>query len=247
MTGEVPKAVDSVESHSGLTHPYTIENRYYNADLDIWIDEFDSEEGVDEWVTTFCSDEAKEVRDAIGGVVYTFDPNSSTWYKNLEKISKFIELLDEEMWEGVSLAVSRGNYDQGDELMDFGLEHVDQAAETVNKFGERDGLDRIKEALETYEWPTRDDEKAKEQGADGEEDNEEFNEQSIIEDIKKLKYNDPLLRDEKRDQEGSEQDVENLEEFMEKLKNARDSNKDISNDERQKLSEDLADELLRIL
>ncbi|KAA8916886.1 hypothetical protein TRICI_001005 [Trichomonascus ciferrii] len=202
-----------VESHSGLTQPYRIENKYYTADLDIWVDEFEGKDGLDEWVETFCSEEAKEVRDAIGGLIYTFDPRHPEWYEHTEKFSQFVELLETELWEGVCLAVSRGHCRKGDELMELGFEHVNQLADATNQFGERDGIERIKEALEGYEWTSiPEDEPAVDEGEG------HLEEGNIIDDIKNLKYNEPMLKDDERDQE---QDVENLEQFMEKLRLAR--------------------------
>lgn len=212
LTGEVPRSVDSADSHSGLSQPYRIENKYYTADLDIWVDEFDGKEGLSEWVETFCSEEAKEVRDAIGGLIYTFDPKQQEWYEHVEAFSKFVELLETELWEGVCLAVSRGHCKKGDELMELGFEHVDQSADRANEFGERDGIERIKEALESYEWASPpEDEPVNEEEP-------ELEEGSILDDIKSLKYAEPMLKDEERDQE---QDVENLEQFMDKLRLAR--------------------------
>jgi hypothetical protein len=211
LTGDVPKSVDSVDSHSGLTQPYRIENKYYTADLDIWVDEFEGRDGLDEWVETFCSEEAKEVRDAIGGLIYTFDPQRPEWYERMEMFARFVELLETELWEGVCLAVSRGHCRKGDELMELGFEHVDQLADATNHFGERDGIERVKEALESYEWTTvPEDEPAEEEP--------QLEDDTIIDDIKNLKYNEPMLKDDERDQE---QDVENLEQFMDKLRLAR--------------------------
>lgn len=67
------------------THaPFQISNKYYSADVPIWVDEIPPsssssvgataageqiEESTPQWRTSFLSDEAREVRDAIGAIV----------------------------------------------------------------------------------------------------------------------------------------------------------------------------------
>lgn len=78
----------STHGHGGLTHTWTIENTYYSALVDIWIEELASapishgssdgpiadvlDGGLEEFVASYTSPEARGVRDALNVVVVTF-------------------------------------------------------------------------------------------------------------------------------------------------------------------------------
>ena len=113
------------------------DNKYFNATLPVWIDEFTDEllkeANVEQsnnelmasqlWTDAFCSDEedVKMVRDSILAVVYTFDPSPNP--DNLEKgpakdlkkyfdgqvanVLRFVDKLDEDGWDGIVLAVAK--------------------------------------------------------------------------------------------------------------------------------------------
>lgn len=257
LTGEYPRNTE--HGHAGLQHHYYISNKYYSAKVDIWVDEFGGKEqdSVEQWVDMFCSEEAKEVRDVIGAVVYTFDPTLESYENEMESMGKFLEKLDEEMWEGISIAACNKNEDKVDEKIafEYGFELV----------GMQNEPERLGEALETYPWESEmivDHDEAEGGGNDDGDDDEdnwdgidfdnmsEKDMQDIANVISKLSYNKPMLdpESEEKNEEagGSEQDVENLEKFMDKLRLARED-KEMSNDDRKKLSKELATELLQLI
>lgn len=214
---------------------------------------YDSEESSSKaWATAFTSPEAREVRDVLAGVIFTFDPKDSQWTHAIKDISTFLNTLEDENWDGVALAASKGNVEDGqllDLIFDMGFEHVDI---TQKQRGE--GIERIKEALEAYDWASvtqedgltdklLDDHKVEDKGNDDVGvDNDKLNEDEIKSTISNLQYNATLL-DTPSTMESS---VDNLEAFMDKLRGVRD-NPSLTNQDRKALSEELADELLRLL
>lgn len=90
-SGDTPEEKPSGTSFAGYTThaPFSIRNKYYTAEVPVWVDEIplsvpggtetgdslreNKREGSEQtpslWKSEFCSDEAKVVRDAIGGIV----------------------------------------------------------------------------------------------------------------------------------------------------------------------------------
>lgn len=201
------------------------------------------------WATAFTSPEAREVRDVLAGVIFTFDPKDSQWTHAIKDFGTFLNTLEDENWDGVAMAASKGNVESGellDLIFDLGFEHVDI---TKNERGE--GIERIKEALAAYDWAsvTQEDgspEKLLDGNVGGEgngdEDDDKLNEDEIKSTINNLQYNATLLDN----PSAMESSVDNLEAFMDKLRGVRD-NPSLTNQDRKALSEELADELLRLL
>jgi len=81
---------------TGLVLEHHFKTKYFDATGTLWIDEIDE---LDDWVDEFCSDEAREVRDALTLFIYTFKPGSPP--AGLQGLAKFNDLLK----PGTSLAV----------------------------------------------------------------------------------------------------------------------------------------------
>nr|OQO30243.1 hypothetical protein B0A51_01791 [Rachicladosporium sp. CCFEE 5018] len=163
LTGSVPPP-NSSGSLAGVTHEWDIKTQYYNATVPIWIDEIAD---IDEWQTEFLRPEAKQVVQAVGAWVYCFghavDGDSR---ETAEKTMKVVQAVVNEHsgfgQSGVMLAVGmtsnegsmtedqRASLD--DACMDYGFELVDYGAKGINEFGEKQGFERLKEALETNDW-----------------------------------------------------------------------------------------------
>jgi hypothetical protein len=232
LTSSLPFIPDGC-GHGGLSHELMIKNKYYSAQVGIWIDEFESAE---QWVDEFSSEEAKEVRDVLGVVLYTFNPKEVALEHEFKQLARFIEVLDSENWDGVALAASKGKLEDSDLedlLFEVGLEYVNLLSEESD--GEKDGVGRVKDAIETFPW-----------GGSGEETefDGEANEE-VLRDIMKS-MSKPILEDDVVD-DGDEKKVDDFEGFLQKLQNVRQNAKGISDEDRTKLSEDLADELLNML
>ena len=143
---------------------------YYSAKVPIWVDEISD---LQEWRSEFLKPEAKEVVEAVGAWVCCFRTSGDDEsIKEAEQTVKAIQEICEEHVrygaESVMLAVampssqavsSKGigtrvsKADAWDNVcLEHGFEYVDYTAKGTNEFGEKQGLERLKEALEANEW-----------------------------------------------------------------------------------------------
>lgn len=181
LTGSAPTP-DASGSCAGLTHEWDVRTTYYKATVPLWIDEISN---VDEWKGEFMKEEAGEVVRAVGGWVFVFRLPATPVSDKDAEVERTMAALQEVLEahagygaESVLLAVgmpsSNGNGSRtalakekreewDDVAMQYGFEFVEFAAQGVNEFGEKQGVERVREALEANEW-------ADEEGGDGEED-----------------------------------------------------------------------------
>lgn len=155
LPGEIPR-----DSHGGVTHELQIKNKYYEAQIGIWVDEFD-ETGVQEFVTSYCSDEAAEVRAIIGVLVVTFckDQSKESVSQLLDSIKSVVDLCSP---EALVLAVGKSGRSEHKEeesdaawddlCLDEGFEYIDLEATGKNTFGEHTGVERVKGAIGACDW-----------------------------------------------------------------------------------------------
>ncbi|PSR77711.1 hypothetical protein BD289DRAFT_142079 [Coniella lustricola] len=175
LTGNVPQPVDA--TLAGTTHDFALNTVYYTATVPLWLDLISDPE---EWSATFLSDEAKEVLQVLGGLLVVFampkDASSTAaaaaakdgtqqTKTMIAEVGKVIrEGLGGWEWDGVTLAVGVGPVDHPDDLDvwdevcgDAGLEFVhvvsaEDSTETRNEFGEKTGIPRVLEALQSSDW-----------------------------------------------------------------------------------------------
>ncbi|PHH76234.1 hypothetical protein CDD82_4072 [Ophiocordyceps australis] len=154
LTDTVPEATSS--SLAGSTHDLPIKTSYYTATLPVWLDLVDDPEA---WAASFLSDEAAEVLAALGAVVVVFGQGDEEQIKLL--LRQVGRVLDEGLggweWDGVRLAVGfdvAGDEEWEEICAEAGLEfvRVAEGEETLNEFGEKMGVARVKEALEANDW-----------------------------------------------------------------------------------------------
>ncbi|PPJ57095.1 hypothetical protein CBER1_00461 [Cercospora berteroae] len=164
LTGSAPDPhIDG--STAGLTHEWNAETAYYKANVPIWIDEVPD---LRSWKTEFLKPEAKEVVDEVGAWVYCFqrqaDGKISTQVE--EALKGIKEVVDQHslVLDTTLLAVAKphgkqavssataNQEEQEDLCMQYGFEYVDYGATGKNEYGEKVGLERLKEVLETNEW-----------------------------------------------------------------------------------------------
>lgn len=164
LTGTLPSAIPA-DSHGGLTHEFTIRNQYYEAIVGIWIEEFeDDRAGLTEFVASYGSDEAAVVRDSLNVLVVTFRENSDK-DKVIQLLESVKTVADKCLPETLLLAIgtsskagrgSAGSQDGEtaweDTCLDEGFEYIDLAASGKNTFGEKRGVERVKEAIEACDW-----------------------------------------------------------------------------------------------
>lgn len=216
----------------------------------MWIDEFASFEDSSgqnkddvsfaTWLEQFMSDQAAEVREELGGVVFTMDNLSSQSQMEayIKGINAFADLLDEEGLDVLCFLVSKGELsnEKLELTKDMGtVEYENQLVHNSKKSDDPIGLNRIIEAFENYPWSLPDSDSIEDEELDGDGLKSSNPSIQLANMLSEMKL--PMLES---------KNVEDYEQFMTKLRDARD-NHDLTDDERKKLSEDLADELLAMI
>jgi len=176
LTGSAPVS-NTDGTLAGTTHEWNLETNYYKTNISIWLDEISD---IEQWTSEFQKVEAKEVVQAIGGWIYCVDKtqlsqSADVFVDRFDKIIKSIEDVITKAcgysWEGIKLAVATTSNTKttdskpfsaehwDDRCMEYGFEFIDADAQGKNQFGEKTGLERLREALEANDWAqTADDE-----------------------------------------------------------------------------------------
>ncbi|KAL1867081.1 hypothetical protein Daus18300_006480 [Diaporthe australafricana] len=166
LTGNNPEPASSSTSLAGTTHNLELQTAYYTATVPVWLDLIST---ASEWAASFLSPEAKEVLEVMGGVIVVFPISSSTTSsQNKELIREIGKVVKEGLggweWDGVGLGIGVGEVPHLDDLDmwdeacgDAGLEFVHIGASATsddakNEFGEKMGIPRVLEALESNDW-----------------------------------------------------------------------------------------------
>ncbi|KAK1825890.1 hypothetical protein QBC39DRAFT_400070 [Podospora conica] len=160
LTGTPPTPQPTL---AGTTHPLALTTPYYTATVPIWLDLVTDPA---EWTASFLAPEAKEVLDALGGVVVVFDAAAEQSRALLEGVGHLVRAaLGGWEWDGVLLAVAVDEADEDaleaweDVCAEWGLEfvhHYHQPGGGLegrrNEYGERVGVARALEALQANDW-----------------------------------------------------------------------------------------------
>ncbi|KAF1346227.1 hypothetical protein BDV97DRAFT_379061 [Delphinella strobiligena] len=164
LTGTTPQP-DTTGSLAGVSHEWTIKNDYYSASVPIWIDEVTD---LEQWRTEFMKPEAKEVIEAVGAWIYCFSRPATndatteivgdTASIAMNTIEEIVEQACGYSFEGTRLALDMSLSAPSDpealeeQCMEHSFEYVHLESKGKNEFGEPQGLERVKEALETNDW-----------------------------------------------------------------------------------------------
>ncbi|KAF4551188.1 putative alpha and gamma adaptin-binding protein p34 [Elsinoe fawcettii] len=171
LTGSRP-TVNSDGSIAGSIHEWHLKTNYYSAHIPLWIDQIGD---LERWQEEFSAPDAREVIQALGGWIYCFNKPTQTTDDAISQMRdeaqagmKAIEAIISKAcgygWEGVKLAVALSPpgskaaasslvHEEWEDLcIDHGFEFIDAAATGKNDFGEAQGLDRIRETVETNDW-----------------------------------------------------------------------------------------------
>lgn len=271
LTGSAPTP-DASGSCAGLTHEWEVRTAYYKATVPLWIDEISN---VAEWKEEFMREEAGEVVRAVGAWVYVFRLGGKD--DEVEKTMKALqEVLEEHAGYGVesvllavgmpsksapgaATALAKEKREEWDDVaMQYGFEFVEFGAQGVNEFGEKQGVERVREALEANEW-------AHEEGGGGEDDLEledgdedEFGdfgfgreEAEMTAELFGLKAS--LLGDEEEDEDGygdalgekeQKNQVDDLDKMMSKLMAVREQSADLPEAQRKRMAAKAVRELM---
>ncbi|KAJ3292922.1 hypothetical protein HK104_004900 [Borealophlyctis nickersoniae] len=220
-----------------LCIPWTIDTKYYTAEVGFWVD---SAEGV-----TQTDVEAWEVlNDAVDGFMFVFNRSKPETFEDIRAWSKFLERCQPNV--ALCVANTAGAVDEGAPCADVdvfedwcianGVEFVDvdtsaasraddgRALEDVGK--ERVGFERIVEALETNMW---DGMRRKQTPARARQDAED-EEDSALDDLDGIPDTDPMRKfvellglnfADDGDGDGDPGDLDAFEESVQKLKRLR--------------------------
>lgn len=174
ITGDKDTATIESHSHSGLFYNHEFITKYYNINLNLLVEEFPAQrlpeytesalyEEFESWYDDFVSDEYKELREVLDGIILTVDMNNSGQYveKCVEIVDKIRTQFEVDVggeWNGFVIVSGAGDGDNAGEIEDvvlgYGFEFVDINKAGVNEFKEKLGKDRIYEILECHEWQT---------------------------------------------------------------------------------------------
>ncbi|KAI2778138.1 hypothetical protein F4815DRAFT_478100 [Daldinia loculata] len=162
LTGTHPEQTST--SLAGSSHNLSLKTAYYTAEVPIWLDLISSPS---EWAGSFLSPEAREVLEVLGGVVVVFSLPVKSQTDEIKAAQELIQNVGKVVkdglggwsWDGVGLCLGVGEIDDVDEWEDccaeWGLEFVQvksQSVATRNEFGEKTGIPRALEALESNDW-----------------------------------------------------------------------------------------------
>ncbi|KAK1760404.1 hypothetical protein QBC47DRAFT_408474 [Echria macrotheca] len=155
------------ETLAGTTHTLRLATRYYAASIPVWLDVVSSPV---EWAASFLAEEAREVLEALGGLVVVFEIDGVRSGELVGEVGRVVrDGLGGWEWDGVGIALGigggggaaeEGELDEWEDLCaGFGMEFVHLVEEGKgamdggrNEFGERVGVARVLEALEANDW-----------------------------------------------------------------------------------------------
>jgi len=172
LFGSLPSNIPMDEPHSGLVHRVELSTKYFTTGIDLWIDEVNAIDNFKEWCDEFTSDEAREVRDVINGVVlcFKYDVGLDGIEMMIDCLNKLVEKFKndnhqcdevegEGEWNGMVIAVGFGDVDEDFKLqcedlflVQGGIEMCHFHDSGKNEFGEIVGKERIRQIIECHDW-----------------------------------------------------------------------------------------------
>ncbi|KAI4723148.1 hypothetical protein E4T48_00348 [Aureobasidium sp. EXF-10727] len=253
LTGSTPTPDPSTGSLAGVTHEWTLKTPYYTTAIPIWIDELTD---VEAWKAEFLKPEAKEVVTALGAWIYCFDSGkqesaeeatiSSQVETTMKAISEVIEKACGMMWDGTRLAIdlTPANKDKfttiaEETCLDLGFEYIHMDATGKNEYGEKQGLERAKEALEANEWSAS---PAEDEDNIGDMDDEQAQMNAELWGMK-ASLLDPDAQDD--EDEGSALQIEGMEQMMSQLMAIKETTSSMPENERKRYAARAVDDLMK--
>lgn len=135
------------ENNEAISIPFKIDNKYYSADIDFWIDLSGEKPDID----TISSFEA--VGHVIDAILFIFTLDKVEYFQDITLWSSFIKITEPVIAICVnfptltSIKVSNTS-DPEDWCIDNGFEYIDLTSESQ----EIDGISRVFEALQSHTW-----------------------------------------------------------------------------------------------
>lgn len=142
----------NVDSGCSILKNLSWQNKYYKTDIDVYIDDYDS---LDEWAREFQQSEYNDLREVLAGVILLFN------YRSEQTFSRFLDIInstsqnDEKFYIACNVS-SKIDAEEWESLSDnyiaHGLELINWEESGKNPFGDKLGLERIREIIDTHEW-----------------------------------------------------------------------------------------------
>lgn len=128
------------------------ETKYYSVSIDLYVDEFDD---LEEWLADLRGGECIELRQALAGLIITLPIQDGLSKKSLNSYIEEISQQDDSFTILMNLKSTQDSIsweEEKDEFASSGIELIGYLEEGLNEFGERLGIERIREILDTHDW-----------------------------------------------------------------------------------------------
>lgn len=167
ITKDLGTSTISAKSHSGLIYNHCLKTKYFSTNLNLLIEEFPEERPVEaeksldslrEWKGAFESEEYKELRDALDGIIFTINPDQTSkrdWKKIMHCYYEIKNSIDEGSFSFVIASTTQNTAcleELEDECIQYGIEFIYEGETGTNEFKEKLGNERVREILESHEW-----------------------------------------------------------------------------------------------
>lgn len=145
------------ELQQNIVKNLTWKTKYYECQYDLYIDEF---KDLGSWLRDLDGSEYEELRAVLAGVILVKSFNRDehrallSQFAGIQSQGSFLiwcnssRELDEETIDSANSSLWASNASA--EMVDW------HCRRNVNEYGEKAGLDRLKEIIDTYEWTKRD-------------------------------------------------------------------------------------------
>lgn len=144
--------LDADRAQESIVKDLTWRTKYYQCQYDLYVDEF---EDIKSWLTDLNTPDCEELRAVLAGVILVthYDPTRTALLDQFSGVKcqdSFLvwcntsQAIDEEMTDCANSTMSSGNVNA--EMVNL------QCSKGTNEYGEKTGLARLKEIIDTYEW-----------------------------------------------------------------------------------------------
>lgn len=157
-------------SHSGLIFKIKRQTKYFKHDLSIMVDEYPEKrtrtpswEHLNAWSDEFMSEDMEELRRALDGIVFCLNVGDKATMNDLdptiEVLEKIYELLGGAEWAGffAIVGVSSSEDTENHAIVEDaatirGFEYINLEEDGQNEFRDKLGRDRLVELFDTHDW-----------------------------------------------------------------------------------------------
>lgn len=146
--------LDAQDTQKSILKDLRWRTRYYECSFDLYIDEF---EDFEEWLTEFNLQEFDELREALAGIIVVadYDPEHQGNDKILQKFANCLGQSSFNVWCNTRVISQEKGLDANRILHEENTEAemVEiQCDKDINEYGEKLGLERLKEIIDIHEW-----------------------------------------------------------------------------------------------